>query len=65
MEDSFVHRLGRGRWFGVIQAHYITFIVGFICTIITSAPPQTIRHQISETGDPCSMAYKHVLITFS
>ena len=34
---------------------YITFyIVHFISIIITSAPPQIIRHLILEVGDPCS-----------
>ena len=31
----------------------IIFIVHFISVIITSAPPQIIRHQIPEVGDPC------------
>ena len=32
---------------------YITFIVHFISTIITSVPLQIIRHQILEVVDPC------------
>ena len=31
----------------------VTCIVYFISIIITLAPPQNIRHQIPEVGDPC------------
>ena len=30
-----------------------TFIVHFISTILTSVPPQIIKHEISEVKDPC------------
>ena len=33
---------------------HIACIVHFISIIITSAPPQVIRHQIPEVGVPCS-----------
>ena len=44
---------------GVVSGWFkcITFIVHFISVIITSAPPQTIRHQIPEAGDPCHIWY--------
>ena len=32
----------------------VTFIMPFISFIITSAPPQIIRHYILEAGNPCS-----------
>ena len=48
---QFFHEPGVGvrvsGWF-----KHITFSVNFISIIITSAPPQIIRHQILEVGDP-------------
>ena len=40
---------------------HISFIVHFIPILITSAPPQIIRHQISEAGDPWSRTSAHGL----
>ena len=49
MEDNFsMNWLGDG--FGMIQAHYICCALYFY--IITSAPPQIIRHYIPDVGDP-------------
>ena len=52
VEDDFSMDGGKGmvsRWFKCI-----TFIGHFISSIITSVPPQIIRHQIPEVGDPLS-----------
>lgn len=51
MEDNFPADWGGG-WdaFRVIQS--ITFIVRFAAITIPSAPPQTIRRETPEAGDP-------------
>ena len=36
----------------------VTFIVHFISIIITSTPPQIIRHEIPEVGDPCPRDFR-------
>ena len=48
----FFHRPGKG---GMVSGWFkhMTFIIYFISFIITSAPPQIIRHKILEAGDPC------------
>ena len=47
----------RGLGVGMVSGRfkYVTFIVCFVY-IITSAPPQIIRHSVPEAGDPCSVA---------
>ena len=49
VEDNSSTDWGRG-WF---RDDSSTFIVHFVCSIITSAPPQIIRHWILEAGDLC------------
>ena len=53
VEDKFSMDQGVG-WEVLISGRFkhITFIVHFISIIITSAPPQIIRHQIPEVGEP-------------
>ena len=41
MEDDFFHGLGVRGWF---RDDSSAFIVRFISGVVTSAPPQTIRH---------------------
>lgn len=51
MEDSVPTDQGLGGGFVMIQKmHYIS--MHFTTIIIISAPPQIIRHQIAEAGDP-------------
>ena len=50
VEDKFFHSLG-GDGFRPTQAHYV-YHAQFVSTTIPSAPPQVIRHQIPEVGDP-------------
>ena len=45
-----------GDGFRMIQVRYIYCVL--ICIIITSAPPQIIRHEIPEFGDPL----QHVMV---
>ena len=49
MEDSF----SRDQGVGGLGEDSSTFIVHFISTILTSVPPQIIKHEISEVKDPC------------
>lgn len=50
MEDSFSRDQGAGG----LEEESSTFIVHFISTIITSVPPQIIKHEMSEVKDPCT-----------
>ena len=51
-EDSFSTDQG-GAWFWMIHYKYMTFMVHLISIIITSAPPQIIRHWSSEVQNLC------------
>ena len=61
-EDYFSTDRG-GDGFGRIWTY--SYIVYFICTIITPAPLQIIRHQIPEIGFPCLKSYNHVFLFVS
>ena len=52
---QFFYRKGRRVVAAMVlrEFEHILFIVHFIFILITSAPPQIIRHQIPEVGDPC------------
>ena len=50
MEDNLPMDQGWGHDFRMIQVRY-TYCA--LCIIITSAPPQIIRHEIPEVEDPC------------
>ena len=50
IEESISIDKGGGRWSGDDSG---TFIVHFVSIIVTSAPPQIIRHLILEVGVPC------------
>ena len=52
-ERQFFHGPGVGG--GMVWGWFksITLIVHFISIIITSAPPQSLRHSILEAEDPC------------
>ena len=53
MEDiSFTDRGWERDGFRMVR--HITFIAHFISIIITSTPPQIIRHLISEAREPCT-----------
>ena len=70
MEDNFFTGVGGWGGIGVIHLHYID--VHFIFIIITSVPPQIIRHQIPELGFPvktwcvsyqgCKQNYDHTRV---
>ena len=50
MEDNFSMDWGRGpasRWF-----QHVTFTVHFVSIIVTTGPPQIIRRETPEVGDP-------------
>ena len=51
MEDNFPTDGGEGETVLGCSKH-TTFIVHFMSTIITSAPPHIIWHEIPEVGDP-------------
>ena len=59
LQGQFFHGPGVCVWgdgFRMIQVRYIYCVL--ICIIITSAPPQIIRHEIPEFGDPL----QHVMV---
>ena len=59
MEDNFFTdwELRGGMVLG-IQVHFI-YCALYISIIITSAPPQIIKHWIPGTGDPCHRVFMY------
>ena len=47
---QFFHGAGQGWWQFQNDSSVLHFVVHFISIIITSAPPQIIRHQVPEAG---------------
>ena len=62
---QFFHKYNVGGWGrGMVSRIFqgTTFMVHFTSMIITSVPPQIIRHETPEVGDPCTGGYQHVYI---